>query len=88
MEIVVENPDVVAAVSALISIGLAIYVVWHTKRQDKKRTVLHLHEIWTSEYYRKARERAYGYFRDAPATPILYSELRTREPEIYEHLGA
>ena len=45
---------------SLISASLAFIVFKFNKNDAKKRAVYHMHQLWSSEYYRKCRVEAYN----------------------------
>ena len=78
-----DASDIIAIFSALISAGLTLYVIKFTKNQNKKSTILHMHQIWTSEFYRRARLNSYNEIHRNTDKKIKYSHLAGSEAEFY-----
>lgn len=73
-----ETSDVIAVAGATISTFLTVYVIYFTRSQNKKNTLLHMHQIWSSEFYRKCRVRTYTEIRkhNKKQGKIKYSEIK------------
>jgi hypothetical protein len=76
--------DIISIISIIISTGTTFFVVWFTKYQNRKNTLMHMHQLWSSEFYRKCRINAYSGIRNriSKGRKVLYSNIEDSEIEL------
>lgn len=69
-----EASDYISLISVLVTVSLSVYVIFFNLRRRKVETLLHMHSLWSSEFYRRARVEAYGGVASSKKEKFVYSE--------------